>query len=309
MKLILVNERRGRCYSLAVGGWARLLLSLCTLGLPCGLAAMVYLHYFSDHGSKLSGESAAAWADALGEQEKQVRQARLDAENKINALGVRVAELQARLMRLDALGERITVTAKLDRGEFDFSSPPGVGGPESELSGQTFAAPHLTDVLDQLSHQIEDRQHQLEMLDNLVANKQLAKDTAITGEPVNLGYVSSTFGRRSDPFSGQVAFHEGMDFAGAAGSDVVAVAAGVVTWSAEKSGYGNMVEVNHGNGFKTRYGHCQENLVKIGDVVKKGQVIALLGTSGHSTGPHVHFEVYKNGRVVDPASYIRTTVP
>src|SRR5690606_13610451 len=96
----------------------------------------------------------------------------------------------------------------------------------------------------------------------------------------------------------------GVDFAGKLGSDVISVAAGVVTWSGDRNGYGNLVEVNHGGGFSTRYAHNQENLVKVGDVVKKGQVVAKMGTSGRSTGPHVHFEVYKNGRAVDPSSYI-----
>ncbi len=116
--------------------------------------------------------------------------------------------------------------------------------------------------------------------------------------------MSSRFGRRTDPFNGRVAWHEGVDFAGKLNSDIVSVAAGVVTWSEERSGYGIMVEINHGGGFSTRYAHCSENLVQVGDVVKKGQVIAKMGSSGRSTGPHVHFEVYKHGRAVDPASYI-----
>ena len=120
--------------------------------------------------------------------------------------------------------------------------------------------------------------------------------------------MSSRFGRRSDPFTGRVTWHNGVDFAGKKGSDIISVAAGVVTWSADRSGYGEMVEVNHGSGFSTRYGHAEKLLVKAGDVVKKGQVIAHMGSSGRSTGPHVHFEVYKHGRPVDPASYIHRTL-
>jgi murein DD-endopeptidase MepM/ murein hydrolase activator NlpD len=116
--------------------------------------------------------------------------------------------------------------------------------------------------------------------------------------------MSSHFGRRVDPFTGRIATHEGVDFAGKLGSEIIAVGSGVVTWSSERYGYGQMVEINHGSGFMTRYAHNLENKVEVGDVVKKGQVIALMGTSGRSTGPHVHFEVYKHGRPVDPAAYI-----
>ena len=116
--------------------------------------------------------------------------------------------------------------------------------------------------------------------------------------------MTSLFGHRTDPFKGHRAWHNGVDFAGQLGSAVVAVASGVVTWASERQGYGLIVEVNHGGGYVTRYAHNQSNLVDVGDVVKKGQVIASMGSSGRSTGPHVHFEVYKNGKSVDPASYV-----
>ena len=110
---------------------------------------------------------------------------------------------------------------------------------------------------------------------------------------------------RTDPFNGRREYHKGVDLAGKEGSDIIAVAAGIVTWSGDRYGYGNMVEINHGNGYITRYGHCKEVLVKAGDSVTKGQVIAHMGSTGRSTGPHVHFEVHKNGRVVNPLNYLR----
>jgi murein DD-endopeptidase MepM/ murein hydrolase activator NlpD len=119
--------------------------------------------------------------------------------------------------------------------------------------------------------------------------------------------MSSRYGRRTDPFSGKIAWHNGVDFAGKLGSDIIAVASGVVVESGERSGYGDTVMINHSSGFKTRYAHNMKNLVKVGDVVKKGQVIALMGSTGRSTGPHVHFEVYKYDRQVDPAAYINRT--
>ena len=142
----------------------------------------------------------------------------------------------------------------------------------------------------------------------MLSERNLQKASALTGRPINKGWMSSGYGHRTDPFNGRKAWHNGVDFAGVEGADVVAVAAGVVTWSGERHGYGNMIELDHGEGHVTRYGHNKQNRVNVGDVVKKGQVIATMGSTGRSTGPHVHFEVYKHGRAVDPASYIRRTV-
>jgi murein DD-endopeptidase MepM/ murein hydrolase activator NlpD len=117
------------------------------------------------------------------------------------------------------------------------------------------------------------------------------------------GYVSSYFGERQDPFTGHEAWHKGVDFAGQAGAEVVAVAAGIVTRSESSHGYGNLVEINHGNGYVTRYGHSQALLVKTGDIVTRGQPVATIGSTGRSTGPHVHFEVLRNGQHVNPLSF------
>lgn len=307
MKVILVSKKYGDTRSFKIGAWSGALLSVflaCFIGVPAG----VYLSYLNaqvDGGEHLlEPEVRAAWAEQLSEQKRQVEETKQLAENKLGALTLRMAELQARLVRLDALGERLTSMAKLDNGEFDFSQPPALGGPEMDLVGDSFTPPNFASVIDELANQIENRQHQLETLEALLTNRKLENDVFIAGRPIKKGWMSSRFGRRTDPFSGKIAWHSGVDFAGKNGADIVAVAAGVVTWSGDRHGYGNLVEINHGKGFKTRYAHCKENLVKVGDVVKKGQIVALMGSSGRSTGPHVHFEVYKHGRAVDPSSYI-----
>ena len=151
---------------------------------------------------------------------------------------------------------------------------------------------------------MDDREQQLDILETLLANRKIEDAVFLAGRPIKKGWMSSHFGRRADPFTGRMAIHEGVDFAGKLGSDIVTVGSGVVTWSDNRYGYGRLVEINHGNGFMTRYAHNMENKVTVGDIVKKGQVIALMGSSGRSTGPHVHFEVYKHGRPVDPATYI-----
>ncbi len=238
-------------------------------------------------------------------QRQDIADAKLGAQEDINALSLRLAELQSRVVRLDALGERLTEIADLDRGEFDFHSVPAQGGPamagglpEAELNDfmVSFAG---------LSAQLDDREQQLAVLESLLMSKNLEDDVFPAGFPAEKGWLSSFFGTRTDPFTGRPAQHNGVDIAGKLGTRILAVASGVVIWSGERYGYGTMVEINHGNGYVTRYAHNSENLVAVGDTVKKGQWLGLMGSSGRSTGPHVHFEVLRHGRVVDPVKYIR----
>jgi murein DD-endopeptidase MepM/ murein hydrolase activator NlpD len=222
----------------------------------------------------------------------------------MDALGQRLAQMQAAILRLDGLGQRLVDMADLDRGEFDFGRPPAQGGPDELADAGPIQAPDLLAALDDLSRQIDDRQRQLNALETLLFDRQLKKAGRPSGRPVRRGWLSSPYGKRTDPFTGRPARHRGIDFAGRRGSEVVAVAAGVVTWSGPRSGYGNLVEINHGNGYVTRYGHNEQNLVEVGERVRKGQQIARMGSSGRSTGPHVHFEVLRHGRQINPARFI-----
>ncbi|UTA48876.1 M23 family metallopeptidase [Simiduia sp. 21SJ11W-1] len=305
MKVILVSQRHGSTRSFTLGGWTRAVLSACLIGLPAGVGVVAGLEWAKGDGADLfTPDTAKTWNQDLADQRVQVEETRRHAQQQLAAITLRMAELQARLVRLDALGERLTTIAKLDEGEFDFSQAPALGGPESASLGDAFTAPEFLDAIDQLTDQIENREQQLEILEALLAKRKIQNDVFLAGRPVTKGWMSSRYGRRTDPFTGRVAWHSGVDFAGKMGSDVISVAAGVVTWAGKRHGYGDLVEINHGNGFSTRYAHNSEVKVKVGDIVKKGQVIALMGTSGRSTGPHVHFEVYKHGRPVDPAAYI-----
>ncbi|MFC1749257.1 M23 family metallopeptidase [Pseudomonadota bacterium] len=239
-------------------------------------------------------------------QREDIAEARQDAQDNLNAMTMRLAELQSRVVRLDALGERLTEIAKLDNGEFDFDNQPAIGGPgkADSVVGEAELDDYLASF-DALTQQLEDREQQLGVLESLLMNRGLQDEVHPAGFPAEKGWLSSKFGVRTDPFTGRPARHDGVDIAGKLGSNILVVAAGVVTWSSDRYGYGNMVEINHGNGYVTRYAHNKENLVQVGDAVKKGQVIALMGSSGRSTGPHVHFEVLRNGRVVDPVKYVR----
>lgn len=306
MKIILVDESHGRTRSFVLKGWMRVALSVCLLGLPVVLGYAGY-QLSARNVEIYSGKTAQAWIDKLDEQEIVVQAARNEAAAQLKALTLRIATLQAHLLRLNALGERLTQVADLDNGEFNFSQEPAVGGPEMPAEDNDNSL-NIIRELDALALQIEDRQQQLEILDGLLFERHAQSEAFLAGRPITSGWMSSPYGTRIDPFTGNRAWHQGIDFAtGEAGADIISVATGVVTFAGERSGYGKTVEINHGNGYETRYAHAQDYLVNVGDVVKKGQVIALSGNTGRSTGPHVHFEVHKNGRVVDPASYIHRT--
>jgi murein DD-endopeptidase MepM/ murein hydrolase activator NlpD len=308
VKVIFVSNHHGNTRQFTLAGWTRALLSICFLGLPLGSG--IYIGYTANQlgaDGVLTKDTSKAWAEILKEQQQDVVKIKENSEEQISAITLRMATLQGRLVRLDALGERLTTMANLDNGEFNFNQLPAVGGPESDAIGDAHRPPKFIDIINQLADQISDREQQLDTLESLMTNRSLQADIFVAGRPVLKGWMSSRYGRRTDPFNGKVAWHSGVDFAGKQGSEIIAVASGVIVESGERNGYGGIIKINHGSGFQTRYAHNKQNLVKAGDVVKKGQVIALMGSTGRSTGPHVHFEVYKYGRPVDPASYINRT--
>ena len=307
MKVILINRRHGGSRSIELGRWSRALLSLCCLGLPLGMAAVGYIAGQDSDARSVRGAALDELQDELEEQSSDLTQLQGQAELRLQALTQSLAELQARVTRLDALGEHLTVMADLEEGEFDFSRAPAMGGPLAGEFDVDYTSLDLVDELGQFEARLSDRERQLDILESLLSNRKLDEQSWLSGQPVSKGWISSPYGKRTDPFSGKLAMHDGIDFAGKEGSDVLAVAAGVVTWTGSKSGYGQMVEVSHGDGYVTRYAHNKQNLVAPGDVVRKGEPIALMGSSGRSTGAHVHYEVFKHGRSVDPSSYLRRT--
>lgn len=305
MKIILFDpEKPQKIRNLTLSRPVRWAVLTFLLALPVAFAVGGFSLARHLDSTMVPVEAMAAWEQQLTGQQQYLKQVQRVSRNELEALTVRMARMQARLIRLDALGERVLNVAKLDENEFDFSQPPAMGGPVIDDQGEPYGPPDFIQVLDQLAQQIEDREQQLDIMAGLLVNRQLQDELSVAGTPVVKGWMSSKYGNRTDPFNGRRAWHNGVDFAGKLGSEVVAVASGVVTWSDKRSGYGLMVEINHGGGYVTRYAHCKENLVGVGEVVKKGQAIALMGSSGRSTGPHVHFEVYKNGKPENPAAYI-----
>lgn len=307
MKVILIDQKHGGSRSIELGRWSRAVLSLCCLGLPIGMIAVGYFAGLESDTRSVSNVAFGDLQEELDTQSEELLGLRAKAQRKLKALSLNLAELQARMVRLDALGEHLTVIADLEQGEFDFSRAPALGGPMAADFNVDFSSAGISNELDLFEAKLNDREHQLDLLGSVLSGRKFEHQTWLSGRPTQKGWVSSHYGQRTDPFTGKPAMHKGIDIAGTEGSNIIASAAGVVTWSGSQSGYGHMIEISHGEGFITRYAHNKENLVKPGDMVKKGQAIALMGSSGRSTGAHVHYEVYRHGRTVDPSSYVNRT--
>jgi murein DD-endopeptidase MepM/ murein hydrolase activator NlpD len=305
MQLILLSKNRGHL------GHLRLTSGRVWLGIGAfALVVCAGAFYGGVTAARVLGvgqpdPQVAMWREELAQQQAVVDTTRRSLQQNLDALALRLGQMNAHVVRLDALGTRLTQMAGLKDGEFDFTSAPSLGGPEEPLPAtEAMQINGVVSALDVLDEQLADRSRQLTVLEDLLLNRKLRDEVRPEGRPVTAGYVSSQFGSRTDPFTGRRAFHKGVDFAGREGAEVVAVASGVVIWSGERYGYGQLVEINHGNGYVTRYAHNVDNLVAVGDTVRRGQVIARMGDTGRATGPNLHFEVLLNDRPVDPLTYI-----
>jgi murein DD-endopeptidase MepM/ murein hydrolase activator NlpD len=299
MNLRIVTGPRGRTREIDLKG-PRLAMATVVVIAAIFIAGLVL-------GRFLLGSNAEsrAYARAVAQQKTDLQAARGQIDGKVDALASRVGSLNAQLIRLEALGRRLTDLAGLDRGEFDFEKAPPAGGPEGrEAPGGSAHVPELTAVLDTLEEQINDREQQLQALEMVMASRELGQRVTPGGLPLIGGWISSHFGYRTDPITGRGAFHAGVDFAGPSGSRVIAVGPGVVSYSGWKQGYGNVVEITHPTGYVTRYGHNSRNLVRVGQSVQKSDAIAVIGSTGRSTGTHVHFEVLRDGNVLNPKRYL-----
>ncbi len=305
MHIILLHPHRDQSRHLRLPRGLPWMLALGLVVLPAlaGVGAYYGVRYLED--PVITEDTAERWQNRIREQQAELQDLRERSEEQLKAQTRKLAEMQGRLVRLDALGERLVDVADIRSDEFDFQAPSAMGGPQApDAASSDYEPPAFVDTLDNLSRTLSRREQQMEILDGLMKDRRLEQKSSLSGRPITDGWMSSRYGYRTDPFSGKLAMHEGMDFAGKEGSDVVATASGVVTYADERWGYGKLVEINHGDGFTTRYGHAKEITVEPGDIVKPGQVVARMGNSGRSTGPHVHYEVRKDGEPVDPRPYI-----
>jgi len=310
MTLTLISHTRTGAKSLRLGRTSQALAAIVGVGLigaACfgGYQVAVKMH----PNGVVSQGTVESWQQELDAQRHAVETTRSDSEQQINALAARVARLQAHIARLDAVGERVTELVGLEGKEFEFSAEPAMGGPEGEpIAGAPGASPlEFIGQLDAMHSQLETRGRQLAVLESLLLDKHMGTEKLISGHPTTTGYISSYFGYRTDPFHGSMTWHKGVDFSAPEGTDVLVTAAGVVAFAGVKDGYGNVVEISHGDGLVTRYGHNSKLLVKVGELVRKGQTIAKVGSTGRSTAPHVHYEVLRDGLFLNPAKYLGST--
>lgn len=227
-----------------------------------------------------------------------------DNRGNINALAARLAELQAASTRIDALGERLTQMGQLTLDEFDFSQLAPVGGPAIPSTLAATGEGELRYSTSLMGEKLRKQASQLDALQFLMLNRQMESDLTPAGWPIRKGWISSRYGERTDPFTGQRVRHEGLDFVAARGSDVLSVANGVVVWAGNRTGYGKTIEIDHGNGYQTRYAHNDSLEVEPGTQVTAGQLIAKIGSTGRAQTPHVHFEVLQNGSQINPANFV-----
>ena len=269
--------------------------------LLAGVSAAFGAGYGLRSSDAVANAQAARMQQELAAQRAELKTAREEAQREINAVAARVGELQAQANRLNALGERLTRVGQLSDGEFDFDQPVPTGGagPVTDM-----ASGELKSGLNQLEGEFAASSQQLSVLEALLFNRELDRNAVPSRDPIANSYITSGFGGRADPIRGGHQFHKGIDFEADVGDPVLSVADGVVSFSGVRSGYGNVIEIDHGNGYVTRYAHNSRLLGRVGDLVRAGSAIAKAGSTGRSTGAHVHFEVWERGVAVNPRKFL-----
>lgn len=257
---------------------------------------------------KTSHETNETFISNLLEQDRIIvnrLENNLDAQ--LELLNLQLAQMQTQLIRMETLGDKLIVQNKLDPKIFNFSETQSIGGPveETENTSNKIDLTAINQRFNSIAKEIKNKSEQLYIFEAIYDKKYLHQQTYPTGKPSEKGWVSSYFGKRKDPFTGKLSQHKGVDVAGPSGSNIIATAKGIITWAGKRSGYGQLIEIDHGNNLITRYGHCKSITVDVGQIVNQGQTIGIVGSTGRSTGPHIHYEVIKNGTKLNPIKYVR----
>lgn len=304
LNILLLTDRSSRVRSFEINPRLTTLLVMATVIAFCSgvLLGGFRLGIRTESDRQLA--EVAVLRSLYHQQRAEIERARENARASLDGLTLRLGRMQARLLRLDALGTQLVTQSELDAAEFDFSNPPPVGGPQNGSAVSSTSVSDFLAMLDELGSTADDREAKLTVLERLLMKRSLRKRITPSGQVAEQGLLSSKFGKRIDPFTGKLEQHKGIDIAGKEGSDIMALGDGVVIWAGPRQGYGNLVEIDHGRGYITRYGHNKKLMVEAGATVRKGQTIALMGSTGRSTGPHVHLEVVQNDKQVDPAGYL-----
>ncbi len=301
MNIILISNKSAQAKNIVLTN-THLVLAASSLIIVAIILAMG-MNYLSLHyGDKINDRVSSLFVVAPQQEEID---AHANLHGNLDAMAVKLGQMQAQLMRLDALGERLAKSSGVNTQEFLFDKTPGQGGGLPTLSSPTLSVDEFGQRLNELSYVIDDREDKFGVLDSLLRQDRLTKRVYPSEMPIDTGWYSSGFGYRIDPFSGRRVFHEGVDFAAKTGTPIKAAAGGVVIYSARHPEYGNMIEIDHGDELVSRYAHASKRLVNLGQIVSSGQKIAEVGSTGRSTGPHLHFEIRHKNVPQNPSRYLK----
>lgn len=302
MNIILVSDRiaKARTLTLSGRGFLLALMFFCVLFIAAVLTVQYALVRFD---SGIVGNELRAWLASAQQGEQQKQQAYL--RESLDTMSKRLGQMQAQLMRLDTLGARLAKLTGMKPQEFSFEQMPAQGGPYLPANQREAGVGDIEQQLSNLSALLMDRSDKLEALETLLMQDRLSKKLLPSVAPITDGWYSSNFGWRADPFTGKSAMHEGVDFMVPEGTPILASAGGVVVYADYHPQYGNMIEIDHGNDIVTRYAHASRLMAKVGDVVRRGQQVAKVGSTGRSTGNHLHFEVRYKGIAQNPVRFLQ----
>jgi murein DD-endopeptidase MepM/ murein hydrolase activator NlpD len=302
MNIILISNNSAKAKTLTLNG-KHLVLLAAGFFFVSVLIAMVFNYLSLRYADKI--DSPALRSLVLSAQQEEHEKTQSYLRDSLNAMAIRMGQMQAQLLRLDSVGARLTELSGIKPQEFLFNETPGQGGALPTLPAQDISLLEFSNQIQDLSRALDDRSDKLGALESLLMEDRLRKKMVPSVMPIDTKWYSSGFGFRIDPFSGKRVFHEGVDFMAEVGTPVLAAAGGVVVYSDHHPEYGNMIDVDHGNDFVTRYAHASKRLVKAGQVVVRGQKIAEVGSTGRSTGPHLHFEVRHRGVPKNPSQFLK----
>lgn len=306
MQLIIVSDRFKQTKSYSVGG-THIALAVGLIMLTVGVLSSLVSYATLPAGSATDSPMVRGVVAEVTEHEQRKHDSFV--RENINALAVKLGELQAQLLRLDTMSDRIASLAGLKSArDLRLGDAPGRGGALPTVAARPFSVDDLQRELDSLNVRLDHRGDSLRLMEDELLRERARRTLLPSAAPINAPYLVSGFGWRIDPFSGRGVMHEGLDFAAPHGTPILAAAAGIVIAAELHPAYGNVVDIDHGNGLITRYAHAARLLVKVGELVKRGQRIAEVGSTGHSTGPHLHFEVRENGVAKNPTLFLTTLV-
>lgn len=302
MNIILISDRLGQAKSLTLTRF-HLLMGMLALLMIIIFLALVLNRFAGEISDRIDHPLLR---DILQHPESK-RNHKIQAylNKNLDFMATKLGQMQVQLFRLNELGRRLVDLYGIDPQELSFDQLPGQGGIDREIQGQGVSLQELNKILHSVASSLRDREDKMAVLNSLLLGDRIEQEMLPSAIPVETGWVSSDFGIRIDPFTGKKNFHEGIDFPAKPGTPIKAAAGGVVVFSGYHSGYGNMVAIDHGNALVSRYAHASRLLVDVGQVVLKGQKIAEIGSTGRSTGPHLHFEIRHNGIPLNPSRFLK----